>query len=289
MPTVHPIDDSVSPRGDGGDRHRSAYQENPMFQDKAGRSGIPVVPLEAVLAAARSPDGAVGSAFAEAVPDLARRAFPFVFAASIFVHAAIALRLASVTSHGVRRAVPSQIEIEMVRPPPPPTPVVVPPQATTPPKAAPPFTVPPTPRPATSKPADRPPEALSDVVAPAADDGDLPPAAAEPAPVVVAAPAPPAPPPPIVQAKEGANYLKNPRPAYPHLAKRENWQGTVFLRVRVAATGRAGDVTVQTSSGHDVLDEAALEAVKLWTFVPATQGGQPVMGWVTVPIEFHLQ
>jgi protein TonB len=92
-----------------------------------------------------------------------------------------------------------------------------------------------------------------------------------------------------VEAKEGANYLKNPRPAYPHLAKRENWQGTVVLRVRVFPTGRAGDVTVQKSSGHSVLDDAALDAAKVWTFVPATQAGQPVAGWVTVPIEFRLQ
>jgi periplasmic protein TonB len=38
-----------------------------------------------------------------------------------------------------------------------------------------------------------------------------------------------------------------------------------------------------------VLDDAAIEAVKGWTFVPATQGGQPIAGWVTVPIDFRLQ
>jgi protein TonB len=38
-----------------------------------------------------------------------------------------------------------------------------------------------------------------------------------------------------------------------------------------------------------VLDEAAVEAVKTWSFVPATQGGAPVGGSVVVPIVFHLQ
>ena len=107
--------------------------------------------------------------------------------------------------------------------------------------------------------------------------------------VQVAAPPPPPPPAPVIEAKEGANYLKNPRPAYPRRAQREGWQGSVLLRVRVLASGRPGDIAVQKSSGHEALDEAAAEAVKAWTFVPATQGGNPIAGWVNVPIEFRLQ
>jgi protein TonB len=38
-----------------------------------------------------------------------------------------------------------------------------------------------------------------------------------------------------------------------------------------------------------VLDEAAIEAVKGWSFVPATQGGVAVAGWVNVPLVFRLQ
>ncbi len=63
----------------------------------------------------------------------------------------------------------------------------------------------------------------------------------------------------------------------------------VLLRVRVLPNGRADAVTLQRTSGRNVLDDAALEAVKAWTFVPATQGGQAIAGWVTVPIEFRLQ
>jgi protein TonB len=72
-------------------------------------------------------------------------------------------------------------------------------------------------------------------------------------------------------------------------AKREGWQGTTLLQVQVQPTGRPSAVKVQKSSGRDVLDEAALEAVSMWTFVPATQGGAPVAGYVTVPIVFRLQ
>ena len=113
----------------------------------------------------------------------------------------------------------------------------------------------------------------------------------------VAAPPPPAPsptpvrvaPPPEVAAHEGANYLKNPRPAYPELAQRRGWEGEVLLRVRVSPEGRPVTISVQKSSGRDLLDTAAVEAVRGWSFVPAHLGSQAVAGWVTVPIVFHLQ
>jgi protein TonB len=94
---------------------------------------------------------------------------------------------------------------------------------------------------------------------------------------------------PVIAAHEGANYLKNPRPAYPELALRRDWQGEVLLRVRVSPEGRAIGISVERSSGRDVLDEAAQEAVRGWTFVPSRQGGVAIAGWVTVPIVFHLQ
>lgn len=100
---------------------------------------------------------------------------------------------------------------------------------------------------------------------------------------------PPAPPAPVVRAHEGANYSKNPRPGYPARAVREGWQGEVLVRVQVQANGRAGILKVHRSSGHPLLDDAALTAIKSWSFVPAYQGERPVSGWVTVPIVFRLQ
>ncbi len=114
------------------------------------------------------------------------------------------------------------------------------------------------------------------------------------APTPVAPPAPPAPAPvaavaqPVVQAHEGANYAKNPRPGYPARARREGWQGRVVLRVQVLPNGRAGQIAVQTSAGRTMLDDAAQAAVRGWTFVPARRGGVPISGWVNVPIEFRL-
>jgi protein TonB len=45
---------------------------------------------------------------------------------------------------------------------------------------------------------------------------------------------------------------------------------------------------VQKSAGRSVLDDAAIEIVKSWTFVPATQGGVAIAGWVSVPFEFQI-
>jgi protein TonB len=108
----------------------------------------------------------------------------------------------------------------------------------------------------------------------------------------VAEPAPPpvhVAPPPVVAAHEGANYLKNPRPPYPELALRRGWEGDVLLRVRVSLDGRPLGVSIEKSSGRDVLDEAAVAAVRGWVFVPARVAGQTIAGSVTVPIVFHLQ
>jgi protein TonB len=85
-----------------------------------------------------------------------------------------------------------------------------------------------------------------------------------------------------------AAYLHNPKPEYPPMAKRREWEGRVILKVRVLASGTAGEVSIATSSGHDILDESALEAVKHWRFIPAKRGGQPVDSWVNVPLNFSL-
>jgi protein TonB len=67
------------------------------------------------------------------------------------------------------------------------------------------------------------------------------------------------------------------------------WQGTVLLRVDVKADGTVGEVTVRRSSGHAILDEAALTAVKGWRFAPPTDGGFSMSTVVDVPVRFDLQ
>lgn len=118
---------------------------------------------------------------------------------------------------------------------------------------------------------------------------EAPPPAA-PAPAAPVAAAPPAPPAPPVEIPPSANagYLKNPAPEYPSLAQRRGWEGTVLLRVHVLANGKPSDIQIQRSSGRDALDDAAVRAVKRWSFVPAKRGDEAVAGWVSVPLEFRL-
>ncbi|OGS92009.1 MAG: hypothetical protein A2Z95_03845 [Gallionellales bacterium GWA2_60_18] len=86
-----------------------------------------------------------------------------------------------------------------------------------------------------------------------------------------------------------AAYLNNPRPAYPMVARRMGWEGRVVLNVEVLAEGSCGGVSVFQSSGHDVLDNAALRTVKGWRFMPASRAGHPVTQWFKVPIQFSLK
>ena len=65
--------------------------------------------------------------------------------------------------------------------------------------------------------------------------------------------------------------------------------GRVVLDVEVLASGEAGVVRVEESSGYDILDQAALESVKRWRFVPARRNGAPVPASVRIPIRFALQ
>lgn len=93
---------------------------------------------------------------------------------------------------------------------------------------------------------------------------------------------------PFTEANFNANYGSNPKPKYPGIATSRGWEGTVRLLVRVSAEGDSEEVTVQRSSGYDVLDEAAVEAVEKWKFMPAKRGDTPVSSSVVVPINFVL-
>jgi periplasmic protein TonB len=88
--------------------------------------------------------------------------------------------------------------------------------------------------------------------------------------------------------KAEPNYLKNPEPAYPLLARRRHQEGLVLLTAKVTAQGRAAEVMIKTSSGFPLLDEAALQAVRDWQFKPARIGSIAVESEIEVPVRFEL-
>jgi protein TonB len=114
-------------------------------------------------------------------------------------------------------------------------------------------------------------------------------------------PAPVSPPPASAEAAEAdapaAPSLQPPRvsfagcpaPAYPRRALRLEQEGRVILLLRVGADGRVTEARVSESSGHALLDEAALAAARAWILEPARRGDEAVAGSLRVPIRFRLR
>jgi protein TonB len=94
---------------------------------------------------------------------------------------------------------------------------------------------------------------------------------------------------PLIESRYDVAALNNPKPPYPLSARRHGAQGRVLLSVRVGADGASHTVLLKHSSGHAVLDNAALQTVQRWRFVPAHRGDAPVESWVDVPIIFRLE
>ena len=80
----------------------------------------------------------------------------------------------------------------------------------------------------------------------------------------------------------------NPAPKYPLEAYQQGHQGLVELAVDVSAQGTATRVRLYKSSGHELLDQAAIEAVQRWRFQPATYQNRPVNARVRVPVRFEI-
>lgn len=75
---------------------------------------------------------------------------------------------------------------------------------------------------------------------------------------------------------------------YPPLAMRLDMEGDVTLRFTIATDGSVKDVSIEKSSGHDELDQAAVQCVAQWRYKPAMQNGAPVeVSWQTI-IRFRL-
>lgn len=84
-------------------------------------------------------------------------------------------------------------------------------------------------------------------------------------------------------------YAENPKPKYPRIARRRGYGGTVILEALVNVAGRVNNLRIVRSSGHKVLDKAALRAVQTWSFIPGKRGSRPIEMWVRVPVRFELK
>ncbi len=84
-------------------------------------------------------------------------------------------------------------------------------------------------------------------------------------------------------------YLKNPAPRYPEQARQMGQEGVVLLWAHVSASGAPTQVRIKQSSGFELLDEAALNAVRKWKFQPARVGPLAIDCTVEIPVRFQLE
>ncbi|HEX4049253.1 MAG TPA: energy transducer TonB [Steroidobacteraceae bacterium] len=109
------------------------------------------------------------------------------------------------------------------------------------------------------------------------------------APVVKVAPAPiRVPPAPIIGVSERGISEPDTNDYYPDASRRNNEEGHGIVHICVDTRGRVADAKVSVSTGHPMLDEAAVKLAKAYRFRPATQGGKPVPQCTGLPVRFTL-
>lgn len=117
--------------------------------------------------------------------------------------------------------------------------------------------------------------------------------APQPAPAPINAPVATAPAPaavPSIQLPSStADYLQNPKPAYPPISKRLGEQGKVVHSVLIGADGSPISAKLVQSSGFPRLDEAARAAVMRWRYVPGKRNGVAETMSFEVPINWVLE
>ena len=82
------------------------------------------------------------------------------------------------------------------------------------------------------------------------------------------------------QAKHYALYA--PRPEYPLAARTHHWTGAGIFACNIRPDGTVASVDVLRSTGHEMLDQAAITALRQWRFQPGD------MKLVKIPINFWM-
>ena len=109
-----------------------------------------------------------------------------------------------------------------------------------------------------------------------------------------AAPPPPPPPPKVETPKrinvggnvQAARAISRPNPVYPQLARQARIQGIVKLEAVIDESGKITDLKV--ISGHPLLVQAALDAVRQWRYQPTVLNNVAVQVATTIDVNFTL-
>ncbi|HEY2739208.1 MAG TPA: energy transducer TonB, partial [Thermoanaerobaculia bacterium] len=82
--------------------------------------------------------------------------------------------------------------------------------------------------------------------------------------------------------------LTRTAPVYPESAKANKVEGVVVLECVIDEQGKVTQAELKQTSRNQDLDQSALDAVKTWTFKPATVKGKPVAVYYTLTMNFQL-
>jgi TonB family protein len=83
--------------------------------------------------------------------------------------------------------------------------------------------------------------------------------------------------------------LRHRTPKYPLIARHNNWEGVTALTIQVQPDGAVGEIEISQTSGFQVLDQAAVKAVKHWRYQPAVKNGLAIAWQIRVKIIFKLE
>ncbi|HKD44978.1 MAG TPA: energy transducer TonB [Candidatus Angelobacter sp.] len=75
-------------------------------------------------------------------------------------------------------------------------------------------------------------------------------------------------------------------PTYPQMARIAHIQGDVILQARISKAGVIEDL--HAVSGHPILVQAAMDAVRQWLYKPYELNGEPVEVETTIKVQFHM-
>ena len=84
-----------------------------------------------------------------------------------------------------------------------------------------------------------------------------------------------------------AKLLNKVQPIYPELARQQRIQGVVRLKTIIGVDGTIQQL--ELISGHPLLVQAAMDAVRQWRYQPILVNGKPVEVETTIDVYFQLQ
>jgi TonB family protein len=87
----------------------------------------------------------------------------------------------------------------------------------------------------------------------------------------------------LARAEMKAATISSPQPVYPLAARKQHWAGAGDFVCHIRPDGTVASVDVSRSTGHQVLDQAAITALQHWRFQPGKMGAT-----LNVPIVFEM-